>query len=314
MVINLYSFKAKENSENICSLTNKDITFISPKLDVVTQENLNKDFNNAFKKIMKLSEKNSYNDITENVDLMSLSIRYFVSIIYIIFNNLEKAEEELNKMNFDNLPPSDKIVQYLRKNFVMRFADIYFIRMMKIIYEKEYLYDENKFKVLCHEEQKLSNLIGTINDNISDIKYFNNDIKAKIFFVQGNYNEAIFCLNQMIKKNQSDYAPKLSKAFIEVYSKNYKGIELYKKLSKRKDINLLVIDECINFIDNALKNNKFDSTMLLLCKGLLIYYWHSKPDGEIIISTVITKIEDVEFKEYLTVRYENNKRKDSKND
>ena len=314
MVINLYSFKAKENSENICSLTNKDITFISPKLDVETQENLNKDFNNAFKKIMKLSEKNSYNDITENVDLMSLSIRYFVSIIYIIFNNLEKAEEELNKMNFDNLPPSDKIVQYLRKNFVMRFADIYFIRMMKIIYEKEYLYDENKFKVLCHEEQKLSNLIGTINDNISDIKYFNNDIKAKIFFVQGNYNEAIFCLNQMIKKNQSDYAPKLSKAFIEVYSKNYKGIELYKKLSKRKDINLLVIDECINFIDNALKNNKFDSTMLLLCKGLLIYYWHSKPDGEIIISTVITKIEDVEFKEYLTVRYENNKRKDSKND
>ena len=62
MIINLFSLSAKENAENVCSLTNKNIIFLTPvqKLDEEIVENLQKDFSFGFKKILKLSEKNKF--------------------------------------------------------------------------------------------------------------------------------------------------------------------------------------------------------------------------------------------------------------
>lgn len=303
MIINLYSLKGLENSESVCSLTNKDITFLTPELSKEIQNNLKKDFNNSFKKIIKLREKNSLYDISENADLMSLSIRYFVAIIYIIFNNLEKAEEELKKMDFSNLPVSDKIVQYLRKSYVVRYIDIYFIRIMKIIQKNEYLYDDEKFSLLCQEETKLIHLIESSNDNNNDIKYLNNDIRSKINFVNGDLYKSIMCLNQMIKRKPNDYAPKLSKAFIEINLQDIDGIKIYKKLAKRKDIDINIINGCIEFIEDAMKNKKIDSTYLLLSKGLLIYYWIDKEEGKQIINSIINNITNLDFQKYITIRF-----------
>lgn len=306
MIINMYALKGNENSESICSLTNEDVTFVTTCIDENILNQLNIDFKNSFKRIMKLSDKNSYTDVSENALLMSLSIRYCVSIIYIILGKLEQAEIELNKMFFEDLPSTDKNVQYLKKGIIRRYIDIGFMRMSILLHECEYLYNEEKLSILSREEEKLYKLLESSNDNVSEAKYYNNDIKSKLLFAKGNYYDAIACLNEMLKKTPSDYTIKLSKAFIKTYLKDFKGVRLYKEMSKRKDIDIEKIDDCIEFIDCALKNRNFDNTMLIVCKSILIYYWKDKKEGSELMSSVIDKIGDEDFKKNLMIRYLNN--------
>ena len=201
MVINLFSLSAKENSENVCSLTNKNITFLTPaqKLDEETIEFLQKDFNLGFKKILKLSEKNSYIDINQNADLMTLSIRYFVSIIYIIFNQIDLAEEQLNLMDFSNVDNNDKIVQYLRRSSVRRYAEIYYVKIMKKLNTYEYLHNENEFKELNNLTKKFNTFIDS-DSSLTRFRYFMNDVKAKIYFAKGDYYNSLSSLIRMKKK------------------------------------------------------------------------------------------------------------------
>ena len=304
MIINLFSLSAKENSENVCSLTNKNITFLTPtqKLDEEIVENLQKDFSFGFKKILKLSEKNSYTDINQNADIMSLSIRYFVSIIYIIFNQVDIAEQQLKLMDFSNTDNNDKIVQYLRKNSIKRYAEIYYIRIVRRLNTYEYLYKENAFYELNKLVERFNIYIGS-DPTLTNLRYFMNDTKAKIYFAKGDYYNALGNLMRIHKKNSNDYSVLLSKAFIEINLGNTKGFDTYKRVFKRKDVNKSIIEECIKFIDNALKNNIHNYGLLTLCKGVLTYYWVSSSEGLKIIDNSLKRINNQDIIQYVKVRF-----------
>jgi len=303
MIINLFSLNAKENAENVCSLTNKDITFITPvqKLDEEIIENLQKDFSFGFKKILKLSENNSFIDISQNADLMSLSIRYFVSIIYIIFNQIDLAEQQLKLMDFSNVDNNDKIVQYLRRNSIKRYAEIYYVRIMKKLNTYEYLYNDVEFNELNKLIKKFNVFIDS-DSSLTNLRYFMNDVNAKIYFSKGDYSNSLGCLTRMQKKNSNDYSMLLSKAFIEINLGNMKGFETYKKVSRRKDINKSIIEGCIEFINNALKSNNHNEGLLILCKGILTYYWIDSIKGMEIIDNSLNKIENQDIIKYVNIR------------
>ena len=304
MVINLFSLSAKINAESVCSLTNKDITFLTPvpKLDEEIIENLQKDFNLGFKKILKLSEKNSFVDINQNANLLSLSIRYFVSIIYIIFNQVELAEQQLELMDFSSVDSNDKIVQYLRKSSVKRYAEIYYVKIMRKLNKYSYLYDENELNKLNKLIEKFKIFIES-DSSLTEFRYFMNDVKAKIYFAKGEYTNSLGSLIRMHKKNLNDYSVLLSKAFIETNLENVKGIETYKKISKRKDINKTIIEGCIQFINNALKNNVHNEGLLILCKGILTYYWINSTKGIEIINSSLSKISNQDIINYVKIRF-----------
>lgn len=306
MIINLFSLSAKENSENVCSLTNKNITFLTPvqKLDEEIVENLQKDFSFGFKKILKLSEKNSFIDINQNADLMSLSIRYFVSIIYIIFNQIDLAEQQLKLMDFSNVDNNDKIVQYLRKNSVKRYAEIYYIRILRKINSYEYLYHEDELTELNKLVEKFGMLIDS-DPSLTNLRYYMNDVKAKMLFATGDYSNALGSLLRMQKKNPNDYCMLLSKAFIEINLGSTKGFEYYKRVSKRKDVDNSIIHDCIQFIDASLKNNIHNQGLLILCKGILIYYWVDLTEGTKIISDSLDNIKNEDIIKYVKVRFKN---------
>lgn len=307
MVINLFSLSAKVNAENVCSLTNKDITFLTPvpQLEEGIKENLQKDFNLGFKKILKLSERNSFVDINQNANLLSLSIRYFVSIIYIIFNQVDLAEQQLNLMDFSSIDNNDKIVQYLRKNSVKRYAEIYYAKIMWRLNKYSYLYDEKEFNELSKLIEKFKLFIES-DSSLTDFRYFMNDVKAKIYFAKGNYTDSFGSLMRMRKKNPNDYSMLLSKAFIEINLGNIKGFETYKKVSKRKDINKIIIEGCIQFINNALKSNMHNEGLLILCKGILTYYWIDSAKGIEIINNSLCKINNQDILNYVKIRFRNN--------
>ena len=304
MIINLFSLSAKENSENVCSLTNKNITFLTPvqELDEEIVENLQKDFSFGFKKILKLSEKNSFIDINQNADLMSLSIRYFVSIIYIILNQIDLAEQQLKLMDFSNVDNNDKIVQYLRKNSVKRYAEVYYVKILRKINSYEYLYHEDELTELNKLVEKFSMFIDS-DPSLTNLRYFMNDVKAKIFFANGDYSNALGSLLRMQKKNPNDYCMLLSKAFIEINLGSTKGFECYKRVSKRKDVDNSIIHECIQFIDVSLKNNIHNQWLLILCKGILIYYWVDLTEGTKIISDSLNNIKNEDIIKYVKVRF-----------
>lgn len=307
MVINLFSLSAKVNAENICSLTNKDITFLTPvpNLDEEIMGNLQKDFSLGFKKILKLSEKNSFVDINQNANLLSLSIRYFVSIIYIIFNQVDLAEQQLKLMDFSSVDNNDKIVQYLRKGQVKRYAEIYYARIMWKINKYSYLYDETEFNELSKLIEKFKTFIES-DSSLTGFRYFMNDVKAKIYFAKGNYTDSFDSLMRMHKKNPNDYGMLLSKAFIEINLGTIKGFETYKKVSKRKDINKIIIEGCIQFINNALKSNMHNEGLLILCKGILTYYWIDSAKGIEIINNSLCKINNRDISNYVKIRFRDN--------
>lgn len=304
MVINLFSLSAKINGESVCSLTNKDITFLTPipKLDEEIKENLQKDFNLGFKKILKLSEKNSFVDISQNASLLSLSIRYFVSIIYIIFNQIDLAEQQLNLMDFSSVDNNDKIVQYLRKNSVKRYAEIYYAKIIWKLNKYSYLYDENEYNDLNKLIEKFKIFIES-DSSLTVFRYFMNDVKAKIYFSKGDYTNSLGSLIRMHRKNPNDYNVLLSKAFIETNLENVKGLETYKKISKKGDINKEIIEGCVQFIDNALKNNMHNEGLLILCKGILTYYWINSAKGIEIINSSLSKINNQDIINYVKVRF-----------
>ena len=304
MVINLFSLSAKINAESVCSLTNKDITFLTPvpKLDEEIIENLKKDFNLGFKKILRLSEKNSFVDISQNASLLSLSIRYFVSIIYIIFNQIHLAEQQLNLMDFSSVDNNDKIVQYLRRNNVKRYAEIYYAKIICKLNKYSYLYDDNELNELNKLIEKFQKFIES-DSSLTGFRYFMNDVKAKIYFAKGDYTNSLGILIRMHKKNPNDYSVLLSKAFIETNLENVKGLETYKKISKRKDINKTIIEGCIQFINNSLKNNMHNEGLLILCKGILTYYWINSTKGIEIINDSLRKISNQDIINYIKIRF-----------
>lgn len=310
MVINMFSLSAKVNAENVCSLTNKDITFLTPvpQLEEEIIENLQKDINLGFKKFLKLSERNSFIDINQNANLLSLSIRYFVSIIYIIFNQVDLAEQQLNLMDFSSIDNNDKIVQYLRKNSVKRYAEIYYAKIIWRLNNYRYLYDEKEFNELSKLIEKFKLFIES-DSSLNDFRYFMNDVKAKIYFAKGNYTDSFGSLMRMCKKNPTDYSMLLSKAFIEINLGNIKGFKTYKKISKRKDINKIIIEGCIQFIDNALKSDMHNEGLLILCKGILTYYWIDSTEGIEIINSSLCKINNQNILNYVKIRFRNNKKK-----
>lgn len=307
MIINLFSLSAKENAENVCSLTNKNITFLTPvlKLDEEIIENLQKDFNFGFKKILKLSEKNSFVDINQNADILSLSIRYFVSIIYIIFNQVDLAEQQLKLMDFSDIDNNDKIVQYLRKNSIKRYAEIYYARIMRRLNMYGYLYDEIEFNKLSKLVEKFKIFVES-DSSLTGFRYFMNDVKSKIYFAKGDYTDSLGSLVKMHKKKPNDYSMLLSKAFIEINLGNIKGFEIYKKVSKRKDINVKIIEGCIQFINNALMSNIHNEGLLMLCKGILTYYWIDSVEGIEIINNSLGKINNQDILNYVKIRFRKN--------
>lgn len=307
MVINLFLLSAKEDAENVCSLTNKDITFLIPdlKLDEEIKENLQKEFSLGFKKILKLSEKNSYVDINQNANLLSLSIRYFVSIIYIMFNQVDSAEKQLKLMDFSMVDNNDKIVRYLRKSNAKRYAEIYYSRIMWKLNKYSYLYDKTEFNELNKLIEKLKKIIEC-NSFLTDFRYFMNDVESKIYFAKGDYTNSFSSLMKMRKKDSNDYVMLLSRAFIEINQGNTKGVETYKKVSKRKDINKIIIEECIQFINNALKSNIHSEGLLILCKGIITYYWIDSAKGIEIINSSLCKISNQNILNYVKVRFRKN--------
>lgn len=306
MIINLFSMSAKENAEKVCSLTNRDITFLTPvpNLEEGIKENLQKDFVNGFKKILKLSERNSYVDINQNAWLLSLSIRYFVSIIYIIFNQIDLAEQQLNSMDFSSVDEKDKIVQYLKENMKKRYAEIYYARIMWRINKHSYLYDKNAFNELWALIEKFKTFVES-DSSLTDLRYFLNDVKSKIYFAKGDYENSLSSLIRMHKKDPNDYGMLLSKAFIEINLGSKQGFETYKKVSKRKDVNKIIIEGCIQFIDSALKNSIHNEGLLMLCKGILTYYWIDSEKGIEIINYSLNKIHNQDLSNYVKIRFKN---------
>lgn len=309
MLINCFALEGKEASENVCSLNNKDITFMSPMIDETTLNNLQKEFDKEFKKIIKLREKDNYIDINENADLLSISIRYFVCIIYIMFNQLDKAENELKSLDFNNLPVNSKIVQYLRRGVVKRFIDIYLIRIYIKINEMKYLHDESELENIELLQKKLQIYIDSVGGDFDGL-YNYLEFMAKIKFANQDYNNSLAFLNRMHKKEPNDYCVLLSMAFININMGNIpKGIELYKRVSRRQDVDNSVIEKCIDFTDSALKNRKNNLLLLSLCKGLLLYYWIDKDEGKKLIFKIHNDLDTlndstgVDIKKYIEVRY-----------
>ena len=309
MLINCFALEGKEASENVCSLNNKDITFMSPMIDEVTLNNLQKEFDKGFKKIIKLREKDNYIDINENADLLSVSIRYFVCIIYIMFNQLDKAENELKSLDFGNLPVNSKVVQYLRRGVVRRFIDIYLIRIYIKINEMKYLYNESELDNIDLLQKELQIYIDSVCGDF-DGSYNYLEFMAKIKYAKQDYNNSLAILNKMHKKEPNDYGVLLSMAFIYINIGNIqKGIELYKRVSRRQDVDINIIDKCIDFTDAALKNKNNNLLLLSLCKGLLLYYWIDKDEGKKIINKIyndldtLNELSGIDAKKYIEVRY-----------
>ena len=302
MAINSFSLDAKENADPVYSLSQKDITFISPQLEEKTANELKKELSNSFLWLVKLREKNSYKDIHLNADIMSASIRYFVSIIFIIFGNIKKAEKEINSIDINSLDSNAKETKYLKKGIPKIRFNIYYLKASKYLLSKKYLYDKEELEKLKKEESVLSSIVKEIN-NIPEIVYDNNGIKAKIAFAEKNYNEAIHYTNMMLKKPFSDYTVTISYAFLLIMTENVlKGINQYKKTFK-KNVSEETIDDCISFIDSSLKNPIHKKEYLLLSKGLIIYYWIDKELGKKIIKESYENITNEEIKKQLEVRY-----------
>ena len=180
--------------------------------------------------------------------------------------------------------------------------------------------DETKVTDICKRLHKSTNTISPLinrlvekfnvyigsEPSLTSLRYFMNDIEAKIFFAKGDYYNSLGNLTKMHKKNSNDYSVLLSKAFIEINLNNTKGFETYKKVAKRKDVKKFIIEGCIEFIDNALKNNIHDKGLLILCKGILTYYWINSLEGLEIIHNSLRKINNQNIKKYVKARFKNN--------
>ena len=304
MIINSFSLNAKENSENVCSLTNKEVTFLTPiqKLDETVIKALQKDFSFGFKKIVKISEKNSLTDIYQNADSMALSIRYLVSIVYILFNKIDLAEKQLGLMNFANVNSNDKIIQYLRKNVIKRYAEIYYVKILIKLSEFKYLYDEFEYAELVQLMNKYSTYIDSSPDLVN-FRYYLKDFKAKACFAEGDYYSALGYLNELKKHDSNDCSTLLSIAFVKINIGSIKGFEYYKRVSKRKDLDISIVNECIGFIDNALNSNIHNKETLMLCKGVLLYYWVDQEEGIALIDNSLERITNDNIVKFVKVRF-----------
>ena len=304
MVINLFSLVARENSESVCALTNKEITFKTPVKDMDKNiiSNLQKDFCLGFKHILKLSKSNSFMDISQNADMMSLSIRYFVSIIYILFNQVDAAERQLKSMDFSNLDCNDKIVKYLRRNCIKRYAEVYYSRVINEMDKYDYLYKNDELNKILSLTSQLEKYVSS-ESSLTDFRYLVNDIKAKLYFAMGKYYESYGCLTFLHKKFPNDYSVLLSMAFIKLNLGDVKGLEIYKQLSRKNNIDINVINGCIAFIDNALKNTIHSVGTLVLCRGLLMYYWVDESDGQKNIKDSMNLIKNTNILSYVSGRF-----------
>lgn len=305
MIINTFAMDTTDNNDFVCSLNNKSIIFSTPTkhLDENTMKTLQNDFNNGFHKIIKLRKKEMYNDINENTDLMANSIRYLVSIIFIIFGRLNDAENLLNKLNFSNLPSSNKIVQYLKKGIVYRYIDIHFIYSIMIVKNQKYLYDKLELMELEKHIATLEKMIQkqTINNNYLLDLY---DMKAKMLFAQKKYYDSLGLLQKINRKKPHDYIILLSLGFMYINMNNIpEGVKKYKKAFGTNNIDSNKIDECISFINNCLKSRKYNATNLQICLGIIHFYWKNKEEGKAILKSVIENIKSEDDKDYIKVRY-----------
>lgn len=305
MVINSFALFAKENSENICSIDNDNITLLLPSNNKDILNRLEFELSRGFKKYINLREKNNYIDITENSEILSASIRYLVSIIYIMFNKLDQSVTELQTINFNNLPPKNQTVKYIKREVENRYSDICIIKILRIIKDGKYLYDESILNELIILQEELQTHINR-SPNYYNAVYNNYDILSKIMYAKKDYEKSYELLKTMRKKEPTDYVVVLSMAFIKINLKQIeKGVDLYKKVSKRENVDINVINECLGFIDAALKNKSYDTTLLKLSKGLLLYYWIDKSEGRNLILEIYNDLNSISStcKEYIEVRY-----------
>ena len=305
MLINTFALNAKENDNMVFSLDNKTVTFFSPvnELDKKTMNNLKKDLNNGFQRIVKLRESETYTDINENSIIMANSIRYLVSIIFILFGDFDNSKKLLDEINFENLPTNSKTVQYLRKNIVRRYIDINFNLANIIVNEQKYLYDDIELKKL---EEKV-NILETLIHSNNFIGYYAADfydMKSKLLYARTNYYECEGYVTKLNKKYPNNNGILLSLAFICINNNNIKkGVEIYKKISKKKDVKIREVDECIRFVNFSLESDRYNVINLKLCLGLLTYYWKNKEEGVNILQSILNDLDNKENKKYIEVRY-----------
>lgn len=305
MIINTFAMDAEDNDDYVCSLDNKSIIFAAPQscIDEDTIKKLQTDFNNGFHKIIKLRKKEAFSDINNNTNLMANSIRYFVSIIFTIFGELEQATKLLNEIDLSTLPPSNKLVHYLNKNIICRYINIEFIYSLRIINKQEYLYNKQELMELEEHLSKLEVLIksNSIYQNFLLDFY---DMKAKVLFAKQDYYNALGLLNIINRKSPGNYITLLSIAFMHINMNNYiDGIKYYKRVSNRKDIDIHKINECISFIKNSLKSEDSNKILLNICLGIITFYWKNRYEGKVILQKTLKTVENEEMKKYIETRY-----------
>ena len=74
-----------------------------------------------------------------------------------------------------------------------------------------------------------------------------------------------------------------------------------------------MFNECLEFMENSMKNDMHDKSIINLCKGILIYYCKDSDEGIDVINDSLNNIDDQKMIEYVKTRFKK-KQKNKIND
>lgn len=302
MLIDCFAQTGQYQNESISAISNNMINIYIPyevKKEII--DNLQQDFTKSFHKIIEFRKSSSYNDVNTNTELVANSIRYLVSIINIIFGDIDASERLIKEIKIPNKEKINNETNYILRNIPMRLFEIEITRALRILIKKDYLIDLEELEKLDKTINKLEKIIESKLNNIEYLMLFY-DIKSKLLFAKNKYYDATGLLLKENKKMPKDINVLSSLGFMYINMGNIpKGLNYYKNASKIKRYNK--VNEAIEFIEVCLKDKKYDAIYLNLCLGINKYYWINKEQGQEIIINVINDIKNNEYKKIIKERF-----------
>lgn len=278
MLIDSFAFEGKEDSDNIYSIETNYITILTPFINETIIENLKRDFTNGFCRIIKLSNNNSINDVKLNADLMAASLKYFASIIYILFGQIDIAENQLKNIVLEPYLLNNKVAKYLKNSITSRCLDINIYRIEKLVEGNLYLTSESHLLELKKLLIYFSNFSSYYGNN-KHLKYRILSLNAIVSYLDNKPYEAKGSLKKMNSIFPGMYIHKISEAFIDSYEENYnEAIKKYKQIFSIPNIDKTIIDNSYDFVKK--EYSKKQSRFLLFCMAAFELLYYDDINGE----------------------------------
>lgn len=277
MIFEINESYGKCNNQKEYDLNIESVHYRIPNISNNIANKLKEDLSNSINTFSNIDESNDIK-LLNNVVLMEIGIKYSLSIIFILFNQENKAIELLDYISdkIDKNILKDEKTKYVIENIDFRYIEAYRLKYFKKYNSKSFDIKECKnilFTIFRHIEKCKERMNKNLLNGAMYFYYVND---AYLEYEDSNIDNAISLVKESYKyANSNAVEHLLDTAFLSAIKKEYsKSFNIYTKLKNKNQV-IDCIDEICEFFANHIEKG-IDYEANIFCECIVNYYFRDK--------------------------------------